>query len=56
MKSIQFQNIFLREYTEKIIYLGEQKILLVTTHTLVCYDKEANALPQQRFLTGFARY
>jgi hypothetical protein len=42
-------------HTEKNIYLGEQKILLITTHTIVCYDKAANALPQQRFLTGFAR-
>jgi hypothetical protein len=41
-------------YTEKNVNLGEQKILLITTH--VCYDKAANALPQQRFLTGFARY
>jgi hypothetical protein len=46
----------LKIYTEKNVYLGEQKILLITTHILVCYDKAANALPQQRFLTGFARY
>jgi hypothetical protein len=43
-------------YTEKNVYLGEQKILLITTQILVCYDKAANALPQQRFLTGFAGY
>jgi hypothetical protein len=42
--------------TEKKVYLGEQKILLITTHILVSYDKAVNALPQQRFLTGFARY
>jgi hypothetical protein len=27
--------------TEKNVYLGEQKILLTTTHILVCYDKAA---------------
>jgi hypothetical protein len=43
-------------YTEKNVYLGEQKILHTTTHILVCYDKAANTLPQQRFSTGFARY
>jgi hypothetical protein len=31
---------------QKNVYLGEQQILLTTTHILVCYDKAANALPQ----------